>query len=203
MKKILINKQTERTRRDIMSVDGLCKKINEILIPEFLKLGISEFTADFLNDALFNKNQKAIELLKIQANEETSKVRNLAIKSVYDRAIAEQIESYIQSSKISISVNEEFLLKYVAISENTATPTDGYKEKISEENLYFIETPEELAIYNALLKIADGINEFNSSLGETVKKHVFAADYYINFLIKKQNGLVEFDTETDIKLLAK
>lgn len=203
MEKILINKRPNKTRVEIVLVEGICKKINEKLIPEFNKLNVGEFTSNLLDDALFNQSSKIINLLTKQANDELKSVKNVAIKSVYENAIKEQKENFLKSSYITLTIEEELLIKYVTIVNGTAVPIEGYKDQIKEDNFYYIESEQEKALYDALSKIADGINEFNSSLGETVKNYVTTPKYYDNFLIINQNGLFQFDTDTDVKFLAK
>lgn len=200
MEKILINKQTDKTRIEIVKLEKMCEKLNDKFIPQFNELGICEITLELLQDAFFNKSAKIIELVNQQAEPGIKKAKNAAIKAMFKNAVQAQIDEFLASTRLSIDYE---LFQYITVSNGAIEPVKGYKESIEKSNYYYIETEQEKAVYDALLKIADGINEFDSSLGETVKKHVFAADYYINFLIKKQNGLVEFDTETDIKLLAK
>ena len=82
MEKILINKQSEKTRIEIFKLEKMCEKLNNKFIPQFNELGICEITLELLQDAFFNKSAKIIELVNLQAEPEIKKAKNAAIKAM-------------------------------------------------------------------------------------------------------------------------
>lgn len=200
MEKILTNKQTDKTRIEIVKLEKMCEKLNDKFIPQFNELGICEITLELLQDAFFNKSAKIIELVNQQAEPEIKKAKNAAIKAMFKNAVQAQIDEFLASTRLSIDYE---LFQYITVSNGAIEPVEGYKESIEKSNYYYIETEQEKAIHDALMKIADGINEFNYSLGENAKRLFHRNEDFFKFLTSTKNGVIEMDLDTDFKFLAK
>lgn len=200
MEKILTNKQTEKTLIEIIKLEKMCEKLNDKFIPQFNELGICEITLELLQDAFFNKSAKIIELVNQQAEPEIKKAKNAAIKAMFKNAVQTQIDEFLASTRLSIDYE---LFQYITVSNGAIEPVEGYKESIEKSNYYYIETEQEKAVHDALMKIADGINEFNHSLGENAKRLFHRDEDFFKFLTSTKNGVIEMDLDTDFKFLAK
>ena len=200
MEKILTNKQTDKTRIEIVKLEKMCEKLNDKFIPQFNELGICEITLELLQDAFFNKSAKIIELVNQQAEPEIKKAKNAAIKAMFKNAVQTQIDEFLASTRLSIDYE---LFQYITVSNGAIEPVEGYKESIEKSNYYYIETEQEKAVHDALMKIADGINEFNYSLGENAKRLFHRDEDFFKFLTSTKNGVIEMDLDTDFKFLAK
>ena len=200
MEKILTNKQTDKTRIEIVKLEKMCEKLNDKFIPQFNELGICEITLELLQDAFFNKSAKIIELVNLQAEPEIKKAKNAAIKAMFKNAVQTQIDEFLASTRLSIDYE---LFQYITVSNGAIEPVEGYKESIEKSNYYYIETEQEKAVHDALMKIADGINEFNHSLGENAKRLFHRDEDFFKFLTSTKNGVIEMDLDTDFKFLAK
>lgn len=200
MEKILINKQSEKTRIEIVKLDKMCEKLNNKFIPQFNELGICEITLELLQDAFFNKSTKIIELVNQEAEPEIKKAKNAAIKAMFKNAVQMQIDGFLAATRISIDL--EFF-QYITVSNGAVQLVEGYEESIEKNNYYYIETEQEKAVYDALSKITEGINEFNSSLGENAKTIFYRNEDFFKFLTLTKSGVCEMDLETDYKFLAK
>lgn len=200
MEKILTNKQTDKTRIEIVKLEKMCEKLNDKFIPKFNELGICEITLELLQDAFFNKSAKIIELVNQQAEPEIKKAKNAAIKAMFKNAVQTQIDEFLASTRLSIDYE---LFQYITVLNGAIEPVEGYKESIEKSNYYYIETEQEKAIHDALMKIADGINEFNHSLGENAKRLFHRDEDFFKFLTSTKNGVIEMDLDTDFKFLAK
>lgn len=200
MEKILTNKQTDKTRIEIVKLEKMCEKLNDKFIPQFNELGICEITLELLQDAFFNKSAKIIELVNQQAEPEIKKAKNAAIKAMFKNAVQTQIDEFLASTRLSIDYE---LFQYITVSNGAIEPVEGYKESIEKSNYYYIETEQEKAVHDALMKIADGINEFNHSLGENAKRLFHRDEDFFKFLTSTKNGVIEMDLDTDFKFLAK
>ncbi len=200
MEKILTNKQTDKTRIEIVKLEKMCEKLNDKFIPQFNELGICEITLELLQDAFFNKSAKIIELVNQQAEPEIKKAKNAAIKAMFKNAVQTQIDEFLASTRLSIDYE---LFQYITVSNGAIEPVEGYKESIEKSNYYYIETEQEKAIHDALMKIADGINEFNYSLGENAKRLFHRNEDFFKFLTSTKKGVIEMDLDTDFKFLAK
>lgn len=200
MEKILTNKQTEKTRIEIVKLEKMCEKLNDKFILQFNELGICEITLELLQDAFFNKSTKIIELVNQQAEPEIKKAKNAAIKAMFKNAVQAQIDEFLASTRFSIDYE---LFQYITVSNGAIEPVEGYKESIEKSNYYYIETEQEKAVHDALMKIADGINEFNYSLGENAKRLFHRDEDFFKFLTSTKNGVIEMDLDTDFKFLAK
>lgn len=200
MEKILTNKRTEKTLIEIIKLEKMCEKLNDKFIPQFNELGICEITLELLQDAFFNKSAKIIELVNQQAEPEIKKAKNAAIKAMFKNAVQAQIDEFLASTRLSIDYE---LFQYITVSNGAIEPVEGYKESIEKSNYYYIETEQEKAVHDALMKIADGINEFNHSLGENAKRLFHRDEDFLKFLTSTKNGVIEMDLDTDFKFLAK
>lgn len=200
MEKILTNKQTEKTRTEIVKLEKMCEKLNAKIVPQFNELEICELTLDLLKDALFNRSVKIIEMIWKQSEPEFENVKLQAVKTMFKNAIQMQIDKFLSSTRINIDLG---LFQYIAVSNGVIQLVEGYKESIEKSNYYYIETEQEKAVYDALSKIADGINDFRASLGENAKRLFHRDEDFLKFLTSNKDGLFQFDADTDIKFLAK
>lgn len=200
MEKILTNKQTDKTCMEIVKLEKMCEKLNKKIVPEFKGLEVCELTFDLLKDVLFDRSAKTIEMIWKQSETEFRNVKMQAVRAMFKKAVQMQIDGFLAATKISIDLE---LFQYITVSNGAIQLVEGYKESIEKSNYYYIETEQEKAVYDALSKITEGINDFRTSLGEKAKTIFRRDEDFLKFLTVTETGVCEMDFETDYKFLAK
>lgn len=170
---MLMSTMDEISEKQIYDLKVLRSVINSKLTPAFESLNIGELTTELLNDILLNKCVGVSKLVLIQADKDVAKIRNRAIREQLLNSVGMQIDEFVIScNKIIGEVNRQ-LLSFLTVEAGQIQYIPNAEQLIRESNYYYIETEKEKIVYDALCKIAEGWDEFYSSINENAKRQIW------------------------------
>jgi hypothetical protein len=201
--KILIRENSDVAKLNIAYLEGLKREIESKVISLFEEMNAGNFSTDLLTDALVGNGDKTRKLILKLAEDDLSKIRTPSIRNLVLSDVEKSFEKFNSACERIKSLAEIKMLPYIDIVGNKTKNTPDAEKNIIESCKTYIDSSEELAVYEALQTIIAGCDNFIKAIGKNAKTRLLPHINIYDFINQKEDGKTVLRDDTDISYLAK
>jgi len=201
--KILVRENSDVAKLNIAYLETLKQEIERKVISLFADMTDVNFTTDLLTNALVGNGDKTHKLILKLAEDDLAKIKTPSIRNLVLTDVEKSFEKFNSACERIKGSVEIKMLPYIDIVGNKTKNTPDAEKNIIESCKTYIDSPEELAVYEALQTIIAGYDNFIKAIGKNAKARLLPYINIYDFINQKEDGKTVLRDDTDISYLAK
>lgn len=158
MKKILIKEDSIAIETDLQVIEQTYLPAIEKIQKKYLEFNLGDLTTELLMDALFNNSTEIEKNFQMQADQDTTSVKNPVLRSNLMNGIKEAVIDFRLSVNSIVALCDRKLLRLLTIEENSPSLNDENMEKLKELHRTYI-SEKEKKLYDLHQKTASAMND--------------------------------------------